>query len=143
MKAFCIPLLVIAAVSCGPVAQTSASLYKGDRMVNTGYESLPAESLTTSVSVVEGDDIVPYKDIYEMIKGKCVGVMVTGHSITIRGKGSINCPTEPLFVVDGVAVEDVSFINPREVKSISVLKDASASIYGVRGANGVILINLK
>ena len=86
---------------------------------------------------------MPYRDIYEMIQGKCAGVQVTGRSITIRGKNSINLSTEPLFVVDGVAVEDVSHINPREVKNITVLKDSAASIYGVRGANGVILITLK
>ena len=112
-------------------------------MVNTGYEYFPAESLTSTVSVIEGDDIVPYRDIYEMIQGKCAGVQVTGRSITIRGKNSINLSTEPLFVVDGVAVEDVSHINPREVKNITVLKDSAASIYGVRCANGVILITLK
>ena len=78
-----------------------------------------------------------------MIQGKCAGVQVSGHSIIIRGKNSINLSSEPLFVVDGVAVEDVSYINPREVKNITVLKDSAASIYGVRGANGVILITLK
>ena len=143
MKEFYASLLVLVCVSCGPMAETSSSLYNGDRMVNTGYEYFPAESLTSTVSVIEGDDIVPYRDIYEMIQGKCAGVQVTGRSITIRGKNYINLSTEPLFVVDGVAVEDVSHINPREVKNITVLKDSAASIYGVRGANGVILITLK
>ena len=143
MKAFNVSVLLVAMVSCGSLAETPTSQYNGNKPVNVGYESLPSESLTSTVPVIEGDDIVPYRDIYEMIQGKCAGVQVSGRSIIIRGKSSINLSSEPLFVVDGVAVEDVSYINPREVKTITVLKDSAASIYGVRGANGVILITLK
>jgi TonB-dependent SusC/RagA subfamily outer membrane receptor len=75
-----------------------------------------------------------------MIKGEVPGVQVNGTSITIRGTGSIMSSTEPLFIVDGIAVNQISDISPVEVKSIEVLKGASASIYGSRGANGVILI---
>ncbi len=78
-----------------------------------------------------------------MIQGKCAGVIVRGNSIQIRGISSINLSTEPLLIVDGVEMKDVSGINPRDVKEIQVLKDAAASIYGSRGANGVILITLK
>jgi TonB-dependent SusC/RagA subfamily outer membrane receptor len=77
-----------------------------------------------------------------MIQGKVPGVDVVGNKITIRGVGSLNLSSDPLFVVDGVAVSSIDNISPREVKSITVLKGASAAIYGTRGANGVILITL-
>ena len=51
--------------------------------------------------------------------------------------------TDPLFVVDGVALDDVSFLNPNDVKRVEVLKDSAAAIYGMRGANGVIVITTK
>ena len=64
-------------------------------------------------------------------------------TINIRGANSFYGSTEPLFVVDGSVVDRIDDINPREVKSIEVLKDGGAAIYGSRGANGVILITLK
>jgi len=63
--------------------------------------------------------------------------------IIIRGIGSINSSNDPLILVDGSEITDLSTINPNDVKSVDVLKDASSSIYGVRGANGVILITTK
>lgn len=56
---------------------------------------------------------------------------------------SLNLSTDPLFIVDGTEVSGISFINPNDVRSINILKDASSSIYGARGANGVILITTK
>ena len=70
-------------------------------------------------------------------------IVKPGGSIQIRGISSVNSSTEPLILVDGVEVRDLSNINPMDVESIDVLKDASASIYGVRGANGVIIVKLK
>ena len=78
-----------------------------------------------------------------MIQGRCAGVVVSGNSIVIRGIGTITLSSEPLFVVDGVEMRDISHINPKEVKDIQILKDSAAAIYGSRGANGVILITLK
>ena len=63
--------------------------------------------------------------------------------IIIRGIGSINSSNDPMILVDGSEITDLSTINPNDVKSVDVLKDASSSIYGVRGANGVILITTK
>ena len=63
--------------------------------------------------------------------------------VYIRGLNSLEAPSDPLFIVDGVTVDDISNINPYEVKSVDVLKDAEAAIYGVRGTNGVIIILLK
>jgi TonB-dependent SusC/RagA subfamily outer membrane receptor len=67
---------------------------------------------------------------------------VNGTSIRIQGASSLLLSTEPLFVVDGITVNSISDIQPLMVKSIQVLKGSSAAIYGSRGANGVILINL-
>jgi len=78
-----------------------------------------------------------------MIKGQIPGVDVSGSSIRIQGANSFMGSTEPLLVVDGMTVQSIEDISPREVKSIEVLKGSSAAIYGSRGANGVILITLK
>ena len=63
--------------------------------------------------------------------------------IFVRGINSVNSPTDPLMIVDGTIMNDISDINPYEVESVDVLKDAAAAIYGVRGANGVIIITMK
>ena len=136
----CLALLP-ALFSCGPALQTAS--VEPVRQVNIGYGTMPEDQLTSSVSTVKIDENVPYTTIYEMIQGRCAGVIVNGSSITIRGVGSINLSSQPLFIVDGVEMNDISFIHPRDVKDIQVLKDSSASIYGSRGANGVILITLK
>jgi TonB-dependent SusC/RagA subfamily outer membrane receptor len=83
-----------------------------------------------------------YNTIYEMIRGEVPGVEVNGTSIIIRSATSISSGTDPLFVVDGVPVTTIDNILPLMVKSIEVLKGSAASIYGSRGSNGVILINL-
>lgn len=88
--------------------------------------------------------------VQQMIQGRFAGVQVVptrggGYSIRIRGSSSFSSSTEPLLVVDGVALQtsDLSGIDPRDIERIDVLKDAAASIYGVRGANGVIEIRTK
>ena len=117
--------------------------------VNIGYGYIRKKSLTTSVSGVEVKDqeIATYSDIGEYLMGRVPGLVVTrngsSYKYTIRGINSINSGTDPLFIVDGSAVDDISFLNPRDVKSVQVLKDASASIYGTRGACGVILITTR
>ena len=78
-----------------------------------------------------------------MIRGQVPGVRVIGKSINIQNANSFMMGTKPLFVVDGTTVESIDNIPPQLVRSIEVLKGASASIYGSRGANGVILITLK
>jgi TonB-dependent SusC/RagA subfamily outer membrane receptor len=115
-----------------------------ERAINTGYGKQVKRDITTSVSEVDiPKDVNTYRSIYEMIQGRCPGVQVMGDRIIIRGINSVNSTTDPLFVVDGQPVEDISSINPNDVDSITVLKDSAASIYGNRGANGVILITLK
>jgi TonB-dependent SusC/RagA subfamily outer membrane receptor len=87
---------------------------------------------------------VSYRTIYDMMRGRIAGVVVQqDNTIIIRGVNSIKNNSEPLFVVDGNVVSSIDYIVPNEVQSITVLKDAEASIYGARGASGVIVIKLK
>ena len=137
-----IPTLVLVA-ACGVVAPATREM---EDPVNVGYSTVDRKDLTTSVSVVKADkNPTPYRTIYEMIQGQCPGVEVEGTKVRIRGVSSINSPTDPLFVVDGIIQNGgVDYISPNDVKSITVLKDAaSCAIYGSQGANGVILIDLK
>jgi TonB-dependent SusC/RagA subfamily outer membrane receptor len=114
-----------------------------DEMVNVGYSSVSQKGLTTPVTKIDGrKQNIVYRDIYEMLRGK-PGVQVTGKSVKIQGASSLMSGTEPLYVVDGVVVNDVDNIPPQQVRSIEILKGPSASIYGSRGANGVILITLE
>jgi TonB-dependent starch-binding outer membrane protein SusC len=83
-----------------------------------------------------------YTDIYQMIRGEVSEVVVSGRSILVQQGHSFFGSSDPLFVVNGAIVESIDYINPVEVKSITVLKGSSAAIYGVRGSNGVICITL-
>ena len=117
---------------------------EGDRDIEVAYGTVKKKNLTTDVGYIDGQDetFASYTNIYDMIRGRVPGVSVIGSKITIRGINSINSSTDPLLVVDGVVVSTIDNISPRQVKSISVLKGSDASIYGSRGANGVILITL-
>ncbi|MDT8401403.1 MAG: TonB-dependent receptor plug domain-containing protein [Bacteroidales bacterium] len=116
-----------------------------EEYVDIGYGKVKRDQLTTSVGSVSKEKINQphYTDIYSMIQGEVPGVTVTGERIIIRGIHTINANTDPLFVVDGVMASSISHINPMDVESIDILKGPAASIYGVNGANGVILINTR
>ena len=137
-------LVVFAMMSCG-----SGGVVQKES-VNIGYGETSREKLTYAVSSLNMNEAEKstYSTIYDYLEGRVPGVQVTKTgaataTVIIRGINSINSSIEPLFIVDGVTVNDISNINPRDVKSVDVLKDASASIYGVRGANGVIIIRTK
>jgi hypothetical protein len=83
-----------------------------------------------------------YTDIYQMIRQEVPGVLVSGRSIVVQQQNSFFGSTTPLFVVNGVRVNSIDYINPLEVKSIQLLKGSNANIYGTEGANGVISITL-
>lgn len=89
----------------------------------------------------QSQEFASSQSIFDMIKGRFPGVEVSGTSIKISGSSSLNASTEPLFVVDGIIVNSIEDISPQTVKSIEVLKGPDASVYGMRGANGVIVIN--
>jgi len=114
----------------------------GNEITNSGSGTSEKKNITTADGKIDGRDpaFASYTDIYEMIRGRLPGVVVTGHSIKIDGSSSLNVSTEPLFVVDGVIVNSIDDISPQTVKFIEVLKGPAASVYGMRGANGVIVI---
>ena len=126
-----------------------------EEIVVTGYGTITKRDLTGAIAKVDVEEIskLPVSRIDQAIQGRVSGVQVTsisgqpgaGTTIRIRGGNSINAGNEPLYVVDGfVGGIDISSINPNDIESIEVLKDASAlSIYGARGSNGVILITTK
>ena len=117
-----------------------------NRELAVGYGYVKQSALTNAMSQMENNNnnFCHYSDIFELIKGRMPGVQVIGGSrepeIIIRGISSINASNAALYVVDGMVVTSISHIAPCQVKSINVLKDSSASIYGSRGANGVVLI---
>lgn len=124
-------------------------------VVVTGYAAQQKRDITGSVAIVDVKEArkIPSSNIAEQLQGRVAGVQVSstgdpGSSafVRIRGIGTIN-QNEPLYVIDGVPVQNESnlnFLNPNDVESIQVLKDAaSASIYGSRAANGVIVITTK
>jgi TonB-dependent SusC/RagA subfamily outer membrane receptor len=123
--------------------QPDDNLKQEEKQVDIGYGKVNQKNLLTSVSTIDARNIrnASYKSIYELLKGT-PGVIVRGNSVQIQGQTSFNSGTEPIYVVDGMVVESVDGISPAMVESISVLKGASASIYGSRGANGAILITL-
>ena len=90
-------------------------------------------------------DYTKYQNIYQMLVAEVPGVVANGNTIQLRGTNvsSINSGVAPLFIVDGTPTSSIEFINPVEVKSFRVIRDEGASVYGVRGANGVVIIELK
>ena len=115
-----------------------------DSQVDIGYGMADSHDLSYSVASVKSDDKEVYTNMYDYLRGKVAGVQVRAdNTIIIRGKTTMNSSTEPLILVDGVEITDLNNVNPHDVYSVDVLKDASASIYGLKGANGVILITTK
>ena len=116
-----------------------------EETINIGYGSVKKKDLLNNVDKLESDQkkFSGYSDIFQLIQGKFPGVQVNGTSIKIQNSVSIIGSTEPLLVVDGLIVDSIRDIPPNEVQSIEVLKGPAASIYGSRGANGVILITLR
>ena len=120
-----------------------------DDSVNVGYGYTKKKHLTTSVSRVKVDkkDVQGYTNIAEYLQGRVPGLTVikqgASYKFLIRGMASINSSTDPLLVVNGQVVDNIDYLSPQDIKSVEVLKDASSSIYGSRGACGVILITTK
>ena len=90
-----------------------------------------------------------YSDIFEYIRGRVPGVQVgqagpgQTPSIVIRGVGTNSEHTQPLFIVDGLQVDNIASIDPNNVYQIDIIKDGTSSIYGMQGANGVIMVTTK
>jgi len=140
-----------------------------DEMVVVGYGQMKKSDLTAAITSVKSEDLIKTSitSIDQGLQGRAAGVVVTnisgqpgaGTSIRIRGTSSVMGTNEPLYVIDGIPVisggassgamntpplNPMALMNPNDVESIEVLKDASATaIYGARGANGVILVTTK
>lgn len=125
-----------------------------DDVVVIGYGSVRKRDLTGSITSVDAEKIMAKNpvNIFEALQGAAAGVLVTtnsgapgeGASISIRGTSTFGSGASPLYVVDEVPMTDISSINPSDIASMEVLKDAaSAAIYGSRSANGVIIITTK
>lgn len=124
-------------------------------VVNVGYGTLKKREVSSSVSSITSKDIkdIPINNAAEALTGRLAGVQVTTSEgapdadvkIRVRGGGSITQSNDPLYIVDGVQVDNgLSTIAPQDILSIDVLKDAAATaIYGARGANGVIIVTTK
>jgi TonB-dependent starch-binding outer membrane protein SusC len=125
-----------------------------NEVIVVGYGTQKKSDVTGAVSKVELDraTAVPTTNVAEMLRGQAAGVQVTLGSarpggtsnIVIRGQRSISGGNEPLIVLDGFPIDNINDINPDDIASIEVLKDAAAqAIYGARAANGVILVTTK
>lgn len=115
-----------------------------DNTVNIGYGEADKRDVSYSIATVKPEEKEFYTNIFEYLRGKVPGIQVRpDNTIVIRGVGTFMASTDPLVLVDGVEIGDISTINPHDVYSVDVLKDASTAIYGVKGANGVILITTK
>ena len=123
-------------------------------MVVVGYGTQKKSDLTGSVSSVKGSELtrLPTQRVDQALQGRAAGVMVQNTdgapggnaTIRVRGGNSITGGNNALVVVDGIQGVNISTVNPNDIESLEVLKDASATaIYGARGANGVILITTK
>ena len=121
-----------------------------DQVVVVGYGTQRRIDVTGAIATVSGSEITkqPVVNAISGLQGKVAGVQITNlgepgvaPQVRIRGLGTFYASANPLYVVDGVWFDDVQFLNPADIESVNILKDASSeAIYGIRGANGVILI---
>ena len=125
-----------------------------DEVVVVGYGTVKKANVVGSIAKINSDVIQdrPVNRVEQALQGQMAGVSVRSTSgapgsditINVRGAASINGESTPLYVVDGVPIDNLSGINPGDIESIDVLKDAaSAAIYGSRGSNGVVLVTTK
>jgi len=131
----------------------ASSTQQLEQVVVVGYGTQRKIDVTGSVASVKGEEISKQAstNAVSALQGKVAGVSITNNGapgsspqIRIRGLGTIFGNDKPLYVVDGVWYDDINFLNPGDIENLSVLKDASAqSIYGIRAANGVVLVTTK
>lgn len=122
--------------------------FKKSDPVEIYYSEEESSYVVSKIEKLDPDDLYPdianFRNIYDMLRGRVAGVYVTSDNrVRIRGVNSPNSTADPLFIVDGTPVFSISNILPINVKDIKVIKGADTAIYGVRGANGVIVITTK
>jgi TonB-linked SusC/RagA family outer membrane protein len=124
-----------------------------EEVIAVGYGVVKKKDLTGAISTVKGEELAKrnVSNLTQALQGQLAGVQVTSNggypgaeaSILVRGISTIN-NNNPLYVVDDVPLEDISWLNPKDIENVQVLKDASASaIFGSRASNGVIIIETK
>jgi TonB-linked SusC/RagA family outer membrane protein len=124
-----------------------------NEVVVVGYGAQKRSNISGAVSTITAEEIseLPILRTEQALQGRTAGVQVTQNSgspgsaltVRVRGTGTIN-NSDPLYIVDGIPVDGLDFLNPNDIESINVLKDAASSaIYGARGANGVVLITTR
>lgn len=144
-KHFILLVSLVAICACGTANQPRVTS-RMDEEVNVGYGTMSRQNIGYSIDKVQVDErvISSYTNIAEYLRGRVAGLEVNPNgTIQIRGYNSINSPTEALVLVDNIPCSDINTINPMDIQSVEVLKDGSTAIYGVRGANGVVLITTK
>lgn len=118
-----------------------------DEVVVTGYQDIAKEKMTGSVAIVRAEDLATryVPNIMNNLEGRVAGLSTYGGEMTIRGTSSLYAETSPLLVVDGVPIEGkIEDLNPYDIESVNVLKDAAATaIYGARASNGIIVVTTK
>jgi TonB-dependent SusC/RagA subfamily outer membrane receptor len=120
-----------------------------NREIATGMRYITPEQLTFALAHLadENNDFCNYTDVFDVVRGKFPGVQVkstsSGQGIFVRGDKSMTGENQAIYVVNGVRVNDISFINPCEMVSMDILKDGGAALYGSQAANGVVVIETK
>ncbi len=124
-----------------------------DQVVVVGYGTQKSKDLTAPVVTIKSEEITkqPVSNALNALQGKVAGVMIStdgkpggAPTMLIRGVGSVRGAVSPLYIVDEVFMDDVSSVSPSDIESVTILKDASScAIYGVRAANGVVIITTK
>ncbi|HLR37968.1 MAG TPA: TonB-dependent receptor [Chitinophagaceae bacterium] len=133
--------------------QMELSSKEMNELVVVGYQKIKKKDVTGAVGSISGDDIAEVGSVNPMdaMQGKVAGVDISASSgrpgsdynILIRGQNSLS-GGNPLYVVDGVIVNGIDFLNPQDIERVDILKDASATaIYGSRGSNGVVIVTTK
>ena len=127
--------------------------YQLEQVVVTGYGTARKRDLTGAIVSVSGEELknAPTNNVMSSLQGKIPGLMVTNSGsagaepdIKIRGIGTLNASSNPLYVVDGMLMSDIKFLSNSDIASMEILKDPSSlAIFGVQGANGVIIITTK
>lgn len=142
--------------ACGTSAKAPAGVNDDgekegvEEMSNVGYGSVAKDRDATESKKIKTEDIPQkgYTSVAEFLQGRAPGVQVTDNgsgepTIIIRGVATINGNTQPLYILDGVEISSLMSLNPNDIYSVEVLSGVSASIYGSRGGNGVLIFVSK
>ena len=147
LSLFCVPAVLLLS-ACGSAGRLPSQKTENpkDEVVDVGYGSTTREGLGFAVNTVKVDEMAvrSYESISDYIRSRVPGVEINPNgTLRIRGTQALVGYSSPLIVVADVICDNINMVNPNQIHSVQVLKDGSASIYGSRGGNGVILIKTK